>query len=316
MSVFERAWNAREKLGEFARLETLRVFHGPGEGEGDTLDYAIDRFGANYWVTHWGSEASPTLLGEIVKFLTLKNASSIVLLDRPEREVPEFPKLLLGENKPAGFLTREGEANFRIRFHESRHPGLFLDHEPLRGWLKAHAGNLTVLNTFSYTGSLSVAAGLGGARFVTTLDLSRPTIEWATENWNLNGLDPKAADFIYGDYFEWLPKFKKKNKKFDLIVLDPPSFSRGKKGNFSTSRDLKKLHLLALELLAEDGLLVSSINSANVSRDFFIAQIDEAVRELKMNFKPVLQIALPEKTFPTRQPQDSYLKGVILKRQD
>src|SRR6202041_44691 len=142
-----------------------------------------------------------------------------------------------------------------------KHPGLFLDHAPLRAWLKENSKGLNVLNTFAYTGSLSVAAGVGGAKKVTTLDLSRPTLEWARENWELNRLAEKNSDFIFGDYFEWIPRLAKKNQLFDCVILDPPSFSRGKKGGFSTTKDLRTLHELALDCVAPEGVLVTSINS-------------------------------------------------------
>ena len=308
------AWKKREESGELSRLGSLRVFHGPGEGTGEYQNYAIDCFSGHYWITHWGSEASPEVVDQFKKFLQSKNASSAVLLDRPEKALPDFPKTIFGEVSPEGFVASEGAARYRIRFHESRHPGLFLDHEPLRQWLIANAKNRTVLNTFSYTGSLSVASALGGATQVTTLDLSRPTIDWARENWKLNQLDPARGDFIYGDYFEWLPKFIKKNKKFDLIILDPPSFSRGKKGGFSTSKDLKKLHLLAWEALEENGFLVSSINSAKVPRSVLLSEMKAAASELKIRFESISEITLPPLTFPTRGEQDAYLKGYILKK--
>ncbi|MCM2323416.1 MAG: class I SAM-dependent methyltransferase, partial [Oligoflexia bacterium] len=196
----------------------------------------------------------------------------------------------------------------------TRHPGLFLDHAPLRQWLRRRARDWRVLNTFAYTGSLSVAAGAGGARQVTTLDLARPAIQWAEENWRLNGFSDERARFIAGDVFEWLPRLKREGQTFDCVILDPPSFSHGKKGNFSTSKDLPRLHALALELLAPGGTLVTSINSAQVSWARFERDVAEAARERRRELEVLAQIDLPE-TFPTRlgAAQDRYLKGWILR---
>jgi 23S rRNA (cytosine1962-C5)-methyltransferase len=179
--------------------------------------------------------------------------------------------------------------------------------ERARGW--------KVLNTFAYTGSLSVAAGLGGAEHVTTLDLSKPTVRWAQDNWELNGLAADRGRFISGDVFEWLPRLGREGRLFDAIILDPPSFSRGNKGSFSTSKDLTMLHRLAMELLAERGTLITSINSANVSWAQYEKDVLSAARELGHEYEVLSRIDLPE-TFPTplSQPQARYLKGWILRR--
>ena len=156
----------------------------------------------------------------------------------------------------------------------------------------------TVLNTFSYTGSLSLAARFGGASHVTTLDLSRPTIEWAKTNWKLNHLPEESSDFIFGDVFEWLPKFKKRERSFDVVILDPPSFSRGTKGNFSTSKDLKKLHSLAVDLLNPKGLLITSINSRNVSKEQYLDEVEAAAKSLGRKVKVLKELGAPSSSFP------------------
>ena len=170
------------------------------------------------------------------------------------------------------------------------------------------------MNTFAYTGSLSVAAGLGGAAHVTTLDLSKSVVGWAEENWKLNKLSSDRARFLAGDVFEWLPRFKREGRKFDCVILDPPSFSRGVKGNFSTSKDLKKLHLMALEVLGGEGILISSINSANVPWARFESEVLSAARERGLGFELLQRIDLPD-TFPTpfEKPDERYLKGWILR---
>lgn len=187
MVELENAWNWREKLRLFAHTDAVRIFYGPGEGSGRDLEQiAIDRFGSHYWITYWESgkgershKSSEKTLSAITSFLRDKGAASIVELARPERSVPSEPRVIWG-NAPTGrFEIQENGAKFWIQLVGARHPGLFLDHLPLRNWLRAHSRGWRVLNTFAYTGSLSIAAGLGGATHVTTLDLSNPTIQWA-----------------------------------------------------------------------------------------------------------------------------------------
>ncbi len=317
MSELEKAWDWREKRGILAENEAVRVFHGPGEGSGPLRQLAIDRFGSHFWVTQWESVqkgASTSGRENVIEFLREKNALSAVALWRPEKGIPSEPQVLFGSPPENGLTVRENGARYRVRFRETRHPGLFLDHAPLREWLKRRSRSWKVLNTFAYTGSLSIAAGLGGADHVTTLDLSRSTVEWARDNWALNELPESNAEFIAGDFFEWLPRFERSKRRFDCIILDPPSFSRGKKGNFSTAKDLKALHELAMRCLAPHGVLATSINSANVTWAKFEGDVASAARATGLSFEELWRIDLPE-TFPTRigNLNDRYLKGWVLK---
>jgi 23S rRNA G2069 N7-methylase RlmK/C1962 C5-methylase RlmI len=326
----ESAWARRLELRLFEGTEALRVFHGPGEGSGALRDWAIDRFGDHYWVTRWedqgtgslGAASDAAVLDAIVAFLRSKGAVSVVWLGRPEKGVPAPPRALWGEAPVGRFEVGEGHARYWIQLLETRHPGLFLDHAPLRAWLAENARGWSVLNTFAYTGSLSVACGLGGASHVTTLDLSRPTVQWAEANWALNGLEaPSGADgaarFVFGDVFEWMPRLKREGQRFDCVILDPPSFSRGQKGKggksatFSTAKDLRRLHELAMDLLVDQGTLITSINSANVSWDKYESDVQAAAREKRIELRVVRKIALPE-SFPAKG-DDAYLKGWIFK---
>jgi 23S rRNA (cytosine1962-C5)-methyltransferase len=312
------AWSWREKSGAFKDSNALRVFHGPGEGQGDYSHFAVDRFGDHYWVTEWQSPMthgrSESVRKQIVEYYRERGALSIVGMSRPEKGVAPESHSLWGSPPASRFSVREGDLQFYIQLENTRHPGLFLDHQPLRAWLRKNTLGMRVLNTFAYTGSLSVAAGVGGAEQVTTLDLSNPTIQWAKENMTLNQLSEQKNRFISGDVFEWLPRLKREKLKFDCVILDPPSFSRSKSGSFSTSHDLSKLHALAIDLLSDEGILVTSINSANVTWKKYESEMLNAAQSRKTKWTVVRQIDLPE-TFPTvlGQSDDRYLKGWILR---
>ena len=207
------------------------------------------------------------------------------------------------------FVVREFGVPYLIQMAGTKHPGLFLDHAPLRGFLKATQGGKRVLNLFAYTGSLSVAAGVSGAASVTTIDLSKATIDWARENWKVAGLPEERGDFIYGDVFEWLPKLGKHGALFDTILCDPPSFSRSKKGTFSTQKDSERLHAGLLPLLAPGGLLVTSINSENYPEKSFALDLSRAAERTGCELRVLSRIDLPP-TFPTSLDlKERYLKG-------
>lgn len=304
-----RAWERREQSGAFDDSEAVRVFHGPGEGTGALRSWAIDRFGDHYWLTEWeGAARQASPVAAITSFLRSKGAQSAVCLGRPERGVPSLPEPVFGTPPADRFVVDERGARYAVALADSRHPGLFLDHAPLRTWLRENARGWRVLNTFAYTGSLSVAAALGGASHVTTLDLSKATIRWAEANGALNDMGADRARYIFGDVFEWFPRLGREGAEYDCVIVDPPSFSRGKKGTFSTAKDLTRLHALALDRICDGGVLVTSINSANVSWSRYRSDVEQAAGDRGARLEPLWQVRLPD-TFPTRTPDEHYLKG-------
>ena len=312
----ETAWQKRIDLGLAGNSQTYRVFHGAEEAMGSAANelaaVSIDRFGDHYWVTAWEAVSTDTH-NRIKDFLIAKKAKSAVILFRPRKGEADLPQVLFGAPPNGKFTVTENAMRFLIQLQETRHPGLFLDHAPLRAWLKQNSNGLTVLNTFAYTGSLSVAAGMGGASMVTTLDLSPHYIEWAKENWSENLLPKENADFIFGDVFEWLPRFHKRGRRFDMIIVDPPSSSRGKYGHFSTKQNMVELHELVIPLLVNNGMLVTSINSAQISWRKFAADIMQAANNRGVRLEIIKKLELPE-SFPVRTPEEAYLKGFILKK--
>jgi 23S rRNA (cytosine1962-C5)-methyltransferase len=325
----------REQSGQLQHTDALRMFHGPGEAQvkdsalqAVLKNLSVDRFGQHAWVTLWEDglreeQASSTILqmfeqqlcAPLCEFLQ-QHFASAVLLYRPLKGVPENPSVLFGAPPAERFTVHEGKAQYLIQLLDAKHPGLFLDHAPLREWLMRNSQGLRVLNTFAYTGSLSVAAGIGGAAHVTTLDLSKATMRWAEANGQLNGLHGERARWIAGDVFEWLPRLKK-HALYDMVIMDPPSFSRSDKGTFSTAKDLPQLHALALDLLAPDGLLVTSINSAKVSWEQFEKDILQAAKKCGCKLQVLQRLEQPE-TFPNwlhEQASERYLKGYIFRVQ-
>lgn len=200
------------------------------------------------------------------------------------------PRPLLGEPAPEAWTVRENGLRFEARFGEGYSVGLFPDQRDNRRRLLANhvaagfpvrAGGLAgaeVLNVFAYTCGFSVAAAAAGAR-ATSLDLSRKYLDWGRRNFALNGLAPAAHDFIHGDAFDWLRRLAKKGRRFDAVLLDPPTFSQSKEhGVFRAATDLGRLVAAALPVLAAEGTLFVSTNAATLAPAAFMAQVEAAVR--------------------------------------
>ena len=313
--ILESAVDFRQGIRAFEGTDALRIFNGPGETEHPELQHvAIDRFLDHFWITAW-KELKPATLTEIESFLKTRFAGSIraiVFMDRSGIASESDVIPLFGTPAKGRFTVREGGIPYRVQMEATKHPGLFLDHAPLRRWLSETQKGRSVLNLFAYTGSLSVAAGTGGAEKVTTVDLSKATIDWARENWSNAGLPEESGDFIYGDVFEWLPKFAKRGALFDTILSDPPSFSRSKNGTFSTQKDLVRLHASILPLLKPGGILITSINSENIPERQFLKDVALAAEKTGCSLRVLSRVDLPP-TFPTGTDLSTrYLKGFFL----
>jgi 23S rRNA (cytosine1962-C5)-methyltransferase len=169
-----------------------------------------------------------------------------------------------------------------------------------------------MLNAFAYTCGFSVCAAKAGAR-VTSLDLSRKYLDWGKRNFVLNQLDPAAHDFIYGDAFEWLRRFAKKGRHFDLIMLDPPTFSQSKvSGTWRAQKDYTRLALAALALLNPGGILFASSNAADWPPEQFMQMIQQAVAKSGRKAVNVHYVPQPP-DFPISRAEPSYLKTVWMR---
>ncbi len=159
------------------------------------------------------------------------------------------------------FVIAEPPFKFLVNMERYLDTGLFLDHRPLRQHLLTISQNKKVLNLFCYTGSLSVAAAKGGG-MVTSVDMSRTYLDWAYENFLINDLDPKRHSFEQADVLHDLTIRKEKKEKFDLILLDPPSFSNSKR--MEEDLDIERDHALlvrdCMQLLNPGGQLFFSTN--------------------------------------------------------
>lgn len=162
-------------------------------------------------------------------------------------------------SKNRRFVVQEGDLKFLVNATDYLDTGLFLDHRPLRQWIQQDSKDKKVLNLFCYTGAISVAAAKGGA-WVTSIDLSKTYLEWAQDNFELNGIDPNDHRFFRDDVCAYLRK--PPTDRYDVIVLDPPTFSNSKKmsGHFDVQADHEWMVKSCLERLNPKGILYFSNN--------------------------------------------------------
>jgi 23S rRNA (cytosine1962-C5)-methyltransferase len=190
--------------------------------------------------------------------------------------------------------------------------GLFLDMREPRAWLKHHVAGKTVLNTFAYTCGFGLVASLNGATRAANLDLSRRVLDWGQENYHLNKLEPKRFDFISGDVFDWLTRFSRREDKFDVVILDPPSFATSKFMRFSAAANYDQLVELAASIVAPDGILLACCNNAQLSKRAFYAQIKTGLKRAGRGFNLLESLGQSKIDFPTPDHLESSLKVFAL----
>ncbi|MCE3011183.1 MAG: class I SAM-dependent methyltransferase [Proteobacteria bacterium] len=298
-----------KKLDPWARrigTEAYRIY----DRDIPEFPFILDRYGESF-VVYDKSEEIDQGKGHFELFLAavseiFKPAPSKIYLKRRERQKGDQQYTRLGNAEEFFFVT-EGAAKLRINLSDYLDTGLFLDHRPLRHRLFKETRGKSVLNLFCYTASVSVQAALGGAR-TTSVDMSGTYIDWAFENFKANnlsvdklGLKCERESFrsqdsqdsrakvqtsqthiiIQDNVLEWLLR---PSEQYDVIFLDPPTFSNSKKmeESFDVERDQVQLVRDCMKKLKPDGLLLFSNNkrkfrlSSELIQSFQVKDISES----------------------------------------
>ncbi len=196
----------------------------------------------------------------------LEQTGRPVYLKRLDNDVKEAPVHLCGPLAELRFIIEENGVRYMMDMAAGYSQGIFLDQRDNRAEIRRMCTKgMRVLNTFSYTGAFSVCAALAGAT-TTTLDLAQPCLTWCKENMELNGINPGEHFFCKGDTLHWLDRFARQGRVFDVIVLDPPTFSRDAKGRiWRVEKDYGKLVAKAMACLAPHGRILCTTNCRKVS---------------------------------------------------
>lgn len=317
----------RQAFIEPQETDAYRLVHGASDGQPGGY---LDRLG-DYLLWQWKPEVAPPNREEAARWCERLGCRGVY--QRPlrraqtgivAREAAAEP--LVGGAAPERFVVRENGVQFELSFSAGGAVGLFLDQRDNRRRLLtgrvaagfelwspgADAAGREVLNTFAYTCGFSVCAARAGAR-TTSLDLSARWLEWGRRNFALNGLDPAAHEFVHGDVFDRLKWLAKKGRAFDVVLLDPPTFSRSKLGGvFRAEADYGRLVEAAVRVLRPGGVLFASTNAAGWAAADFLRSVRGAVREAG---RQVVQehYAPQPPDFPVSRAEPAHLKTVWLR---
>ncbi len=295
----------RERLNRSLRLlgvaisETRRELHGESVGNSSGggfgsgfggIDLRLDRLG-EVCQFHWygvpnrpKQELAETDIQRIRHLAEIVGIKDWWIQYRSNRGGGQNQELVVTSHESLPKRWHASEEGLRFLFCRDRglSSGLFLDQRANRRWVAVNRPQ-SLLNLFCYTGGFSAAAAAAGAEHVVSVDLSRTFLEWAKENFQANRLDPADARYEFRamearDYLKWA---EKKGLKFDLVVCDPPSFSRTDSGVFRIETELEALITSSLAVTKEGGRLLFSTNFENWSAQEFFFRVTEIVKKLQ-----------------------------------
>ena len=310
-----KAIEKRKAFFENEDTTAFRVFNGEGDGIGGvTIDY-FD----GYYVINWYSKGIYQFKEEIIQSITsqfpFKGIYQKKRFDVDGKYVEE-DDFVTGERGQFPLIVKENGIHFAVYLNEGAMVGVFLDQRDVRKAIRdRYAEGKTVLNTFSYTGAFSVAAAKGGATKTTSVDLANRSKSKTIEQFSMNGIDYEAQDIIVEDVFHYFKYAVKKNLKFDLVILDPPSFARSKKVTFSAAKDYTNLLKQAITITEDHGVIVASTNSAAFDMKRFKGFIKTAFQECNEKYEILEEYSLPEDFSTIKEfPEGDYLKVVFIRK--
>lgn len=219
---------------------------------------------------------------------------------------------LWGKLPPPELTVQENGLKLLANLYEGQKTGLFLDHRDNRQTVQRFSQGRRVLNLFSYTGAFSLYAARGGARQVTSVDIAPAATADAQRNFALNGFDPEAHTFLSADVFSLLGEYAAQKKRFDLVILDPPSLAHNQKSRFAALRAYTKLNAQALRCTEPGGFLATASCTSQVSPEAFRTVLAEAAQAAGVRLQIVHEAGhAADHPVPANFPEGRYLKFVV-----
>ncbi len=300
-------WNHLKALLMPKQNQCYRLLHDLKYG------FQADIYGQTLWI-YWYKNSSPKDADvlEISNFAEEHNLQYVIrhMINRGTGVGgKENLDLIKSNQQPDQWIAAEIQIQFQLRTNAGFSPGLFLDQCNNRKWVLENSNNKKILNLFSYTSGFSVAAAIGKANSVTTVDASSNFLNWSKENFTLNNLEPENYEFFVQDSILFLAGSEKRNRKWDLIICDPPSFGRTKTTLWRIEKDLPDLILKMWSCLEIAGQIMFTCNYEQWT-----------LLDLEIVFKKTLPAGnfsitpLPKKTidFELSESTQNLTKGFIL----
>ncbi len=247
------------------------------------LEFTVDQFGPVLVLSCYEEQWSEANTKAFTEFANERGKPIIVrmMLNRGKDAVNKSQFIISPSQQTIAlenaWVAKENQLNYEMRSDSGLSFGLFLDQRLQRNWVLNHSKNKKVLNLFAYTCGFSAAAAKGEAAEVTSVDTNKNVLSWGRRNFEINQLSTETHKFLCRDSLVFLDQAKTKELKYDLIICDPPSFSRGEKGVFKIETSIEALIKSCLQCLNPNGSLLFSTNFEN----FVIDDIRKAILKVQ-----------------------------------
>ncbi len=286
----ETAWQRRARLRE--RTDAYRLLNGAASG---TPGLIVDAFAASLVVYAYDKETAERYGDFAAALARITGAQGIALKDRSAKDEAgrEEGRILFG-SVPETAVVREGPLLFQVHPRHPRNVGLFLDTRMLRELLTETCGDHDVLNLFSYSCSLGVASARQNLGAVVNVDVSARYLGWGKDNLALNGLAPDKSKFVRMDSGRYLDWAARKGMEYDVIILDPPSFSRSQAGTFTFANDYWNLLEKCARLLRPRGRLFALTNFGGIAPERFRGNLEATLERSGRKHAAIRRLDLPE----------------------
>lgn len=286
--LFRKAWDRRSAFHRDKSTTAYRIFNQDGDGLGGlTIDF-YDGYVVFSWYNTFIYGLKDLLLAAFQTALPEITGAYEKIRFRQGTSESNY---LYGKEAPAFFTILENGIRYQVFLNEGLMTGIFLDqHEVRRDLAQGLAIGKKVLNMFSYTAAFSVAAAVGGAKETTSVDLAKRSRQLSEAHFLANDLDLADHRLVVMDVFDYFRYAKRKGLTYDVIILDPPSFARNKKETFAVAKDYHKLVAASLEILAPQGLLVTSTNAANLSLEKFKTEIEKGFGQVPHRYEQTYRL--------------------------
>jgi 23S rRNA (cytosine1962-C5)-methyltransferase len=313
----ELAVALRKEHHDLEETNAYRLVNGEGDGlPGLTVDRYADYLMVQIYCAGWRkhlklvTQALEELLAPAGIYEKTRPQNTREL--EAESDTKKYGRLLAGQPAPEPLLVLENGLSYQVSLERGLNTGLFLDQRKNRRDLSRRLQGKRFLNLFSYTGAFSVAAAAAGASLVTSVDASPGYMELARANFSLNRINPKRHEFLVGDCLAQLDELARQDKVYDVILMDPPSFSTTSKSRFTTRGGTSDLVAAALKLLKSGGLLITSSNHQKVDLADYLKELRRGALQAGHSLQVIALSGQPEDfPYPVTFPEGRYLKFVI-----
>ena len=293
--------------------DALRLINAESDG---LPGLVVDRYG-DFLVCQFTAAGverwKPEIVAALQKLQPCRGIYERSDLDVREREGLQPARgVLAGEEPPACVEIRENGCSYGVDVLAGHKTGFYLDQRDNRATVAGFAAGREVLNAFAYTGGFGIAALKAGATSVVHVDLSGASLELARANAARNGLDAARSEFVEGNVFEVLRKFRDARRSFDLVVLDPPKFVESKGHLMAASRGYKDINLLGLKLLRPGGILATFSCSGLMPAELFQKIVTDAACDARRDVQLLQRLEqAPDHAESLLFPEGLYLKGLL-----